>query len=495
MKAIISRWFSTPECRTGQQARAVAGHAVDLDAPLLYLSPADPFTLRHAVEGMSVMGAPGSAKSTGVGATILRALMAHGCGGLICCVKAGEAATVAAHAAATGRSKSLIVVSPTNPWRCNLLDYVLKRPGVEGSRTEQVVALFSALVEVMERGEKSGGGKNESFWQRTLRQRIRNTAEIFIAAGERLSVEAMHRFMLSAPSTHEEVQSAHWQGHSYCYQLIQRALVERYDALTPRGRSDFDLACIYWLQEVIDLPADTRGSINATWSTAADMLMRGQLADLFGTTTNVVPEVTFAGAIVVLDLPIKVYGAAGAVLQAAFKHVWQQAAEARAVTADSHVSFLYVDESHEVISENDGFFAATSRSARIATVLISQNLSNYFAALGGESGRHKAEALLGSLGTHVFHANGHVPTNKWASEMIAEHTAMKFGWSRDQGTGRGSGSGTENQQKKVPESVFTGLARGGPPSFITEAIVFQAGRCFNVSGETFARVGFRQIFT
>lgn len=494
MKAIISRWFSTPECRTGQQARAVAGHAVDLDAPLFHFSPSDPFTLRHAVEGMSVMGAPGSAKSTGVGAMVLRALMAQGCGGLICCVKAGEAATVAAHAAAVGRSKSLIVVKPGNGWRCNLLDYVLKRPGVEGSRTELIVSLFSSLVEVMERGEK-GGGKNEAFWRRSLNQRIRNTVEIFIAAGERLSVESMHRFMLSAPNTHEEVQSASWQGSSYCYGLIQRALSERYDALTARGRSDFDLACTYWLQEQIDVPHDTRGSIATTWSTAADMMMRGTMADLFGTDTTFVPELTFAGAIVVLDLPVKVYGAAGAVLQAAFKQVWQQAAESRDVTASRRVAFQYIDEAHELVTENDAFFAATSRSARIATVLISQNLSNYFSALGGDSGRHKVEALLGSLTAHVFHANGHAATNKFASETIAEHTAMRFGWSRDQSTGRGSGSGTENQQQKVPPSVFTELMRGGPPHWISEAIVFQGGRRFAASADTFLRVGFRQILT
>ena len=495
MKAIISQWCSTLKGDAGQQSCAAGGHVADLDTPLFRLSPADPFTLRHAVEGMSVMGAPGSAKSTGIGATILMALMAQGCGGVIACVKPGEADTIAAYAAMTGRSKSLIHVTPDSGWRINLLDYVLKRPGVQGSRTEQVVNLFSNIFEIAERGEKSGGGKNEGFWQRALKQRIRNTAEVFITAGESLSVEAMHRFMLSAPTSHAEVQSPEWQERSSCYRLIQRVLNEKYDALTPRGRSDFDFACVYWLQEVIDFPADTRGSIAATWSTAADMLMRGQLADLFGTDTTFLPELTFDGAIVVLDLPVKVYGAAGAVLQAAFRYVWQLAAEARDVKTSGHVAFQYIDEAHELVTEQDAFFLATARSARIATVFITQNLSNYFSALGGEQGRHKVEALLGSITTHVWHANGHALTNKAASESIAEHTAMKLGWSRDQSTGRGSGSGTENQQKKVPEAVFTELARGGPPHFIAEAIVFQGGRRFNASGETFLRVGFRQTLT
>ena len=491
MKALISWVYSTLKGSAERHVRAHRECAFDLDAPLFQLSPSDPFTLRHAVEGVSVFGAPGSGKSTGIGALLLRALLGHGAGGVGCCVKPGEAALIAAHAAAVGRSKSLIVVSPENGWRINLLEYVLKRPGVKGSRTEQVVNLLMTIVEVAERGEKGGGGKNEGFWQRALKQRIRNTAEIFIAADEPLSVEAMHRFMLAAPTSHAEVQSPEWQERSYCYRLVQRALDDRYDALSPRGRSDFDFACVYWLQEVIDFPADTRGSIAATWSTAADILMRGQLADLFGTDTTFLPELTFDGAIVVLDLPVKVYGAAGAVLQAAFKYVWQLAAESRDIKLHPHVAFLYIDEAHELVTEQDAFFLATARGARIATVLLTQNLSNYFSALGGEQGRHKVEALLGSITTHVWHANGHALTNKWASDTMAEHTATRFGWSRDQ-TGRGSGSGTEMQEKKVPEAVFTELTRGGPPHFISEAIVFQGGRRFNASGETFLRVGFRQ---
>jgi hypothetical protein len=94
----------------------------------------------------------------------------------------------------------------------------------------------------------------------------------------------------------------------------------------------------------------------------------------------------------------------------------------------------------------------------------------------------------------VWHANGHALTNKWASDTMAEHTATRLGWSRDQ-TGRGSGSGTEMKEKKVPEAVFTELMRGGPPHFIAEAIVFQGGRRFAASAETYLRVGFRQLLT
>lgn len=468
--------------------------AADLETVLLQLSRLDPYSLRHACEGMSIMGAPGASKSTSSGAAILTALLATGAGGLIACVKAGERARVEAMARKSGRGDSLIVVEPGGPWRCNLLDYVLRRPGVKGSRVEQVVNLLIAIVDVAERGESVDAGKNEAFWQRSLKVRIRNAVEVFIAAGERLSVEAMHRFMQSAPSTHEQVQEAGWQAESTCYRLIQKGL-DGYASMSARQRSDFDLAATYWLREVIDFPEETRGSIAATWSAAADLLMRGQLADLFGTDTTFVPDLSFGGvggAVIVLDLPVKVYGQAGAVLQAAFKHVWQMAAEQREIGPDSPVAFLYIDEAQEIVSESDAFFFATARSARIASVLISQNLSNYYSALGGEQGRHRVEAMLANLCTHVWHANGHALTNKWASDMVAEHTATRYGWSRDQ-TGRGSGSGTEAIEKKLRQSVFTELAKGGPPSWTAEAIWFQGGRIFGASGETYLRLAFRQM--
>ena len=55
------------------------------------------------------------------------------------------------------------------------------------------------------------------------------------------------------------------------------------------------------------------------------------MADLFDGETNFVPDLTFDGAIVILDLPIKVYGQAGLYVQSAFTYLWQIAAEQRDV--------------------------------------------------------------------------------------------------------------------------------------------------------------------
>src|SRR4029077_12100751 len=142
----------------------------DLNFPLFAWSPHDHFTLRNAVESVAIFGELGAAKTTGSAAWILLKYLEIGMGGLVCCVKPGDRELIEAYAKQTGRADSLIVVSPQNRWRCNLIRYALKRPGAVGSRIEQIVSLLMTIVEAAERGERAGVGQGDKFWQRSLRQ-------------------------------------------------------------------------------------------------------------------------------------------------------------------------------------------------------------------------------------------------------------------------------------------------------------------------------------
>jgi hypothetical protein len=157
--------------------------------------------------------------------------------------------------------------------------------------------------------------------------------------------------------------------------------------------------------------------------------------------------------------------------------------------------FWFVDEAQELISDYWPQFLATARSARIASVLISQNKPNYLAAMGGEAGRHRVDAFLGNIGTKIFHANGDPETNRWASDTISEsiQTRMNFHAGR-QGDGHGSGGGGESVGRKVLPSEFTTLKKGGQQNgFVTEAIVYQTGAGFAANnGEPWLRTSFRQ---
>ena len=139
-------------------------------------------------------------------------------------------------------------------------------------------------------------------------------------------------------------------------------------------------------------------------------------------------------------------------------------------------------------------FPRDSRSQKIASVLICQNLSNYFAAFGGESGRHHVEAILGNTGIKILHSNGHAATNDWASKMISDEIQTRYSFhAGDQH--RGGSGGAEAIGHKVLPAEFTMLKKGGPQNgFITEAIVYQTGAQFAANGgEPYLRTAFRQI--
>jgi hypothetical protein len=466
------------------------GDPWNLDFPLFQWSPYDAFTLRNAVESVCIFGELGAAKTTGSAAWILLKYLHLGMGGLVCCVKPGDRELIEAYAEQTGRGDSLIVVSPQNKWRCNLIRYALMRPGIVGSRVEGIVSLLMTIVEAAERGDK-GGAQDQKFWQRSLRQILRNGVEVCIAARGEVTMKMLHDVITSAPRSHAEVHSGEWQNDSACYRLIEEA-----EAGTrgEREQSDFELAAKYFLREFPDMPSDTRGSILATYGVMADVLLRGHMADLFDGETSFLPDLTFDGAIIVLDLPTKIYGASGVYVQSAFTYLWQTACEQRNVKTNPRPVFWFVDEAHELVSNYTPEFLATARSARVASVLISQNKPNYLAAMGGEAGRHRVDAFLGNMGTKIFHANGDPETNRWASDMISEEmqTRMNFHGTMDQGQGRGGGS--EAPGRKVLPSEFTILKKGGPQNgFITECVAYQTGASFAANdGQPWLRTSFRQ---
>jgi hypothetical protein len=463
----------------------------DLSFPLFSWSPQDHFTLRNAVESTAIFGELGAAKSTGSAAWILLKYLEIGMGGLVCCVKPGDRELIEAYAKRTGRGDSLIVVSPHNKWRCNLIRYALKRPGVVGSRVEQIVSLLMTIVEAAERGERASVGQGDKFWQRSLKKILRDGLEVCIAAKGEVTMQMLHDVITSAPRTHAEVHNPDWQKQSLCYRLIEEAEAR---PKSEREQADFELAAKYFLREFPDMPNDTRGSILATYGVMADVLLRGHMADLFDGETNFIPDLTFDGAIIVLDLPIKVYGQAGIYVQSAFTYLWQVAAEQRDVKANPRPVFWFVDEAHELVCQYTPEFLATARSARVASVLISQNKPNYLAAMGGEAGRHRVEAFLGNMGTKIFHANGDPETNKWASDMISEEIQTRTNWNGGIEQGAGRGGASESVGRKVMPSEFTSLKKGGAQNgFETQVIVYQTGASFSANnGEPYLRATFAQ---
>ena len=146
------------------------------------------------------------------------------------------------------------------------------------------------------------------------------------------------------------------------------------------------------------------------------------------------------------------------------------ACEQRDVKANPRPVFWFVDEAHELVCNYTPEFLATARSARVASVLISQNKPNYLAAMGGEAGQAPRRCVPGQHG-HEDIPRERRPGNQQMgvrhdlggdadAHQLARHDAR---------TDRAGAAASEAPGRKVLPSEFTTLKKGGPQNgFITD---------------------------
>jgi hypothetical protein len=474
----------------------------NLDTPILSFSPEDTWSGRDAVEGTHIFGGIGSGKTSGSGRHLSAAFLEAGWGGLWLTAKIDERALCERACAAAHRTQDLVILTPGGPHHLNFLAYEYLACD---KKTEPLVHLFMSAMEAAEGGNSGQGGarSDESFWRNTTQQLLRNVIDLSSMARDMVSLPYLYQIVVTAPQTPDEVHSADWQASSFCMQCLTEAAARVHD--TPR-QHDFDLTASFFLREWPGLADRTRSIVQTTFTSMADGLLRGDLYELFCTDTTITPEATHQGAIILLDLPIKQYHALGRIAQVLFKTVWQRAAERRQVEETTIPIFLWADEAHFFVTSYDALFQSTARSARVATVYLTQSIDNYYSALGGsgEQGRSQTEALLGNLQTKIFHANSSTTTNTWAAEMLAKSWQFKAqgGVSATQRSvldrsslpaNTLSGHVSQAFEYDVPPGTFLTLAKGGPAHHCqVEGLVFQSGRVFQTTGKPYLLATFSQ---
>ncbi len=478
-----------------------------LSTPLLQWSSSDVWTIGDAVTGTLVTGATGSGKTSGSGRAMALAMLRAGFGGLVLTTKPDEREEWEQYCAATNRSDDLLVVGSAADLRFNFLDYEARMAGEGAGLTENVVNLFSTVLEAADNGGSGSGREDEGYWRRASRQLIRNAVELLSLAGSRLSVPDLYRVVISAPTSAEQKRSTQWQAQSVCFQRLKEADRE---GLTARQQGDLEVVADYFLVEFPELSEKTRSVIVSTFTSMTDVLMRGLLRELFCTDTNVTPEAAAEGKVVVIDLPVKTFGELGSYSQLIWKFCFQRASERRDVAANPRPVFLWVDEAQSFLMSSDAAFQSTCRSARVATTYLTQNVSNVYSALGGqEKGRAEAASLFANLNTKVLHANGDPVTNEWAASLIGRSRQTlangNTSHSRDgawpfslgiegmSDSGSTSAGFSETWEYEVQPAQFTQLKTGGPSNGCqVDAILFQNGRRFSASNRTWMPVTFQQ---
>ena len=402
---------------------------VDLDLPLLQLTPRDFFRLRDAVLGLLVTGGIGAGKTTAMKAVALAYLM-FGMGGIVMCAKPGEAQRWLQYCQQAGRAESVIVMNGRNV--CfNFLDYEISRHGING--IDSAIECLMQLVEAARMASASPGREGEKFWTDMIRQVLRVILPLLYMAYGRVTIPDIIRCLRSAPTSREEAHSAQWQADSFLYQTLLVA-AQRVGDHDPTLNRIAD----YMLNEWATMPDKTRGNVAVSLTTVLDRFTSGWLKDTFASDTNCPPEMTFHGAVVILDMPPSTMNEDGLLAQIIYKFMWQRAVLARGgLDPIQRVRpvFWWADEGHLFLHPNDANFLSLCREALACVVLISQSLPSFYGRMPGENSKDIVHQLLGNFGSRLWLNNACHETNGWASATLGKviHRRANFSEGRSEG--------------------------------------------------------------
>ena len=477
-----------------------------LSKPLIRWSKSDSWTVGDSFENTLIVGATGSGKTSGSGRMIAEAALKNGYGALVLLAK-DDREFWKTLCRRVGRSRDLIFFGPKEPWRFNFIDYEMSHGGRGAGLTENVVSLFSTIQEMCERNTGQGGGRDgEGYWRRSCRQLSRNAVDLLMLSTGRLNITDLYQIVISTAENLEEMRSERWRKDSFCFHCLCEA--ER-SAKTPSQVRDLETVADYFMIEFPALSDKTRSIVVSTFSSMVDVLNRGVLRDLFCEETNITPQAIEDGHIVLVDLPVKQFGEVGLLAQAIWKYMFQTAIERRNLRMSPRPVMLFADEAQFTVSSNDMQFLSTCRSSRVATVYLTQNISNFYAALGGQQkATSEADSMFGNLNTKIFHANGDPVTNSWAANLIGQSRQCFYSANSSHqgsdwfdsmmGSGNGaqtSGGVSEQKDFEVQPSEFTKMRTGGRQNrWIVDGIVFRSGQVFKDTGCTWRHATFKQRF-
>lgn len=492
---------------------------MNLDQVLLRFSKSgDTWTIRDAVRGTQIFGGIGSGKSSGSGKTIAKVFLKNGFGGVVLCAKPGEKDNWVRFCEETGRLDDLLIFEEGSEFEFNPLQYELMR---EGRGAGEVFNLSNLFMEIYKIGNRLSGGGGSSdkdrYWDNALKRALNRMILLLKISGKELSIENMVAIMSSVPTeqmTYEfaEYSEDEWNklyNTNYCIECIidadqqveplriayaqaveqETGEVETLQEQLSIAENNYNVVYRYFMTEFARADEKTRSIVSESFLGLAEPFTMGILRKYFAGGVNLFPEVSHEGKIIVLNFPVKEYLDAGIYAQGIYKYIWQQATERRHIKHDSLPCFIWVDEAQLFLSDYDQVFQTTARSSRACTVFISQNISNYYVAIGSANPKSKADSLLGNLGTKIFHANNDSVTNNWAAEVISK--AFKHIESLSIGTNENISLGQQYHWQVEPREFTTLKSGGGENDFRVEGIITIAGKTWS-NGKNYMKRSFNQ---
>jgi hypothetical protein len=435
-----------------------APFATDLDTPLLRISPHDHWTLRDAFNGLHCWGGIGSGKTSGTGKAVATALLRAGFGGVVFVSKPEEVPAWINYAQQNGRGQYVVLFDERKGF--NFLDHQLARHGLKG-----IGSVTECLMHVLEAADNAmgaGGKSPEPFWDQSARQRLNYTLPLLYSAYGRVSVSDIVTFAASAAEKPEDYKDPAIIERSFAAQTMRKAVNE---PAVKMPEAELKTLLEYWFLQHTKEPPKTKGNVDMTLSSKLDRFQHGRMRDMFCGDTNLVPEMIFHGAIIILNMPTLVWNEDGIIGQQLFKYCAQRTVESRNSLdprQQMRPVFFYADEAQYVINSYDDTFLSTARGSRAAVVYLSQTLPSYYARVGKDK-TDAVDGFVGKFNTQVFHLNACNRTNKYASDLIGRDLQWRATQGRSTGTNRSRGMNEGANENRGSNSGH-GSSYGGKSS-------------------------------
>lgn len=475
-------------------SRAPSPSVHDLDRVLLRWPDGSPWTVRDSLEGLHITGSNGSGKTRGSLSEALLLMLRAGYGAACFTAKPDDADLYRKLATDAGRECDVVEFSPTTAVRFNFIEAERSQLSEPLAVAEVLAGVVRTVCEAKGRGQSRGSGSMEAvyFQEAADDMCFRALVPLVLAQGE-LSIQALERFVHSAPQTVEEARDPRWQGSSPCFATLRTAGdVQMSDAV----RTDLQQSVSYWLDVYPAMSQRTRSSIQSTLTVGTAALSRGLAREMVSATRpNLVLQELFNGKILIVDVPTLVLHDPARVIQVVLKTCLQRALARRDVRVQPTPFALVTDENHLTFTRADQVFKSVARSFRCAVVCATQSISNYIEALGSDA-QAAVHSFLGNFSTQVFHQQTDTETIRYVQELIGRSRQLLVNGSSSGGgdwlaplfgdPAGGSAGFSESFEFELQAGDLNGLARGGPPHWTTEAFVYCGGRSFR-DGRTWCR--------
>lgn len=449
-------------------------------------NPADSFLLRHAFENIYINGSTGSGKTSGSGYAFSSAMLEAGgldpsekIGMIVFLYKKNDVEEWLKLAYMHHRENDIIHIQANHDNILNLLEPYQDQEPVNAVETLMTISRLSLTG-----GERQQG---EAFWETQQRKRLDRLIRLNQLAGVPLSIELLYQIHISAPADLEQVVDESFRESSICWQLLAKA-AERV------GEDNYSFKRVedYFLREMPFMGDRTASSIGAMVSGILEPFISSDLLRrMFCGTSSLNLDDVFSGKIVLLDIPVQTKGYAGRICQIMFKRAFQKAVERRNLQTHPNPVIFWQDEAQVFLTPYDHAFMSTCRSSRAGSVLITQNISNFYTAMGGgPQAETRVNSLLALCNSRVFHANNDHVSNEWAAKTIGNGIVKLKSFSV--GEMNGSASSNEQMQYLVEPRRFTMLRTGGMDNdYQVDAIISGTGKVFS-TGANFLPTTFMQ---